>query len=170
MKVHYYLVTGILVLFLQGCAVNVPKTADEFRKEVPGAYLGKIEKFQVNRSHTEVGESFQKMAPQCLDVRIKTTSQTNMSYQVIVTKWKPTVTVSENRAELHIQQLHEKGVLNIHEVPDGGYYMMVVDAIPLDMNSSEIVMYRAYVGNKALIKAIKGWAAGENVGCPDLTA
>jgi hypothetical protein len=48
--------------------------------------------------------------------------------------------------------------------------MMVVDAVPLGKNSSEIIMYRSSVGNKALIKAIKGWAAGEKTGCPDLTA
>ena len=160
----------MLGFFLQGCAGTMPQTADEFRTEVPGAFLGEVEKFQVNRSFSDVGRSFQQMAPRCLDVRIKMTSQTNMSYQVIVTKWNPTVTISGNKAELHIQQLHEKGVLNIHKVPAKGYYMMVVDAIPLSNNRSEIVMYRSSVGNKALIKAIKGWAAGENIGCPDLTA
>ena len=47
---------------------------------------------------------------------------------------------------------------------------MVVDAVPLGKNSSEIIMYRSSVGNEALIKAIKGWAAGKKTGCPDLTA
>jgi hypothetical protein len=148
----------------------MPQTADEFRQEVPGAFMGMVEKFEVDRSYTEVGKSFQKMAPQCLDVRIKTTSQTNMSYQVIVTKWNPTVKITDQRAELHIQQLHEKGVLNVYEVPDKGYYTMVIDAIPVGKNSSQIVMYRSSVGNKALVKAIKGWATGKNIGCPDLTA
>ena len=158
---------GILI---SGCAGHMPQTADEFREGLPGAFLGKVERFDVNRSYTEVGKSFQKMAPQCLDVRIKTTSQTNTSYQVIVTKWNPTVKITDQRAELHIQQLHEQGVLNVYEVPEKGYYMMVVDAIPTGQNRSEVVMYRSSVGNKALIKAIKGWAAGENIGCPDLTA
>ena len=167
-KFHSYIV--VLGMVLSGCAGHMPQTADEFRKEAPGAFMGMVEKFEVDRPHTEVGKSFQKMAPQCLDVRIKTTSQTNMSYQVIVTKWNPTVKVSDQKAELHIQQLHEKGVLNIYEVPDKGYYMMVVDAIPLGKSSSQVVMYRSSVGNKALVKAIKGWAAGKNVGCPDLTA
>lgn len=155
---------------LSGCAGHMPQTADQFRKELPGAFLGEVEKFQVDRSYTEVGKSFQKMAPQCLDVRIKSTSQTNTSYQVIVTKWNPTVMINDQKAELHIQQLHEQGVLNVYEVPEKGYYMMVVDAVPLEKNRSEVVMYRSSVGNKALIKAIKGWAAGEKIGCPDLTA
>lgn len=169
MKIRFVLGFAIFT-FLTGCAGHMPQSADEFRNEAPGAFLGMVEKFQVDRSYTEVGQSFQKMAPQCLDVRIKTTSQTNTSYQVIVTKWNPTVKINEQKAELHIQQLHEQGVLNVYEVPDKGYYMMVVDAIPLGKNSSEIVMYRSSVGNEALVKAIKGWAAGEKIGCPDLTA
>jgi hypothetical protein len=169
MKTRFVFYITVLSI-LYGCTGHMPQTADEFRKGLPDAFMGKVEKFQVNRSYTEVGRSFQKMAPQCLDVRIKTTSQTNTSYQVIVTKWNPTVRINDQKAELHIQQLHEQGVLNVYEVPDKGYYMMVVDAIPLGNNSSEIVMYRSSVGNKALIKAIKGWAAGEKTGCPDLTA
>ena len=161
---------AVLGTLLSGCAGHMPQTADEFRQGLPGAFLGKVEKFEVDRAYTEVGKSFQKMAPQCLDVRIKTTSQTNTSYQVIVTKWNPTVRISGQKAELHIQQLHEQGVLNIYEVPQRGYYMMVVDAIPLGKNSSQVVMYRSSVGNKALVRAIKGWAAGEEIGCPDLTA
>ncbi len=166
------LVINALMLgaLLSGCAGHMPQTADEFRQGLPGAFLGKVEKFDVSRSHTEVGKSFQEMAPQCLDVRIKSTSQSNTSYSVVVTKWNPTVKVSGQRAELHIQQLHEQGVLNVYEVPEKGYYMMVVDAIPTGKNSSQIVMYRSSVGNKALVKAIKGWAAGKDIGCPDLTA
>jgi len=170
MKIHFHFHILVVGTLLSGCAGHMPQTADKFRQELPGAFMGEVEKFKVNRAYTDIGKSFQQMAPQCLDVRIKTTSQTNMSYQVIVTKWNPTVKISDQRAELHIQQLHEKGVLNIYEVPDKGYYMMVVDAIPLGKNSSEVVMYRSSVGNKALIKAIKGWAAGKDIGCPDLTA
>jgi hypothetical protein len=169
MKIRFVLYIAILS-FLNGCAGHMPQTADEFRKELPGAFLGEVEKFQVNRSYADVGRSFQKMAPQCLDVRIKSTSQSNTSYSVVVTKWNPTVKINDQKAELHIQQLHEQGVLNVYEVPENGYYMMVVDAIPMGKNSSEVVMYRSSVGNKALIRAIKGWAAGEKIGCPDLTA
>ena len=159
----------IVTILLSGCAGKMPQTSDEFRKELPGAFLGEVEKFEVARSHTEIGKTFQKMAPKCLDVRITTTSQSRTSYQVITTKWNPTVKVSKNRAELHIQQLHESGVLNVYEVPKNGYYMMVVDVVPTGKNKSEIIMYRSSIGNEALIKAIKGWANGKNVGCPDLT-
>ena len=169
MKTSHLFYVPLLGTILSGCVGHMPQTADEFRTELPGAFLGEVEKFDVNRSYTDVGKSFQKMAPKCLDVRIKSTSQTNTSYQVIVTKWNPTVKITDNKAELHIQQLHEQGVLNVYEAPEKGYYTMVVDAIPTGKNNSQVVMYRSSVGNDALNKAIRGWASGNNIGCPDLT-
>ena len=170
MKNPYIFCAAIAGTLLSGCVGHMPQTADEFRTELPGAFLGEVEKFDVSRSYTDIGKSFQKMAPKCLDVRIKTTSQTNTSYQVIVTKWNPTVKITDQKAELHIQQLHEQGVLNVYEVPEKGYYTMVVDAIPTGKKTSQVVMYRASVGNKTLNKAIRGWARGENVGCPNLAS
>lgn len=169
MKFRALLSSAIITIVLSGCVGHMPQTADEFRKELPGAFLGEVEKFEVNRSFTDIGKTFKKMAPKCLDVRIESTSQTSTSYQVIVTKWNPTVKVTKQKTELHIQQLHEKGVMNVYEAPKKGYYMMVVDATPLGKNKSLVTMYRSSVGNEALIKAIKGWAAGKNIGCPDLT-
>jgi hypothetical protein len=42
-------------------------------------------------------------------------------------------------------------------------------AMPLDKKRTKITMYRPSRGNDAMVKAIKGWAAGDNAGCPDLT-
>ena len=88
---------AIITIVLSGCVGHMPQTAAEFRQELPGAFLGKVEKFEVSRSFTDIGKSFKKMAPKCLDVRIKTTSQTNTSYQVIVTKWHPTVKLTKQK-------------------------------------------------------------------------
>jgi hypothetical protein len=92
-----------------------------------------------------------------------------MSYQVIVTRFKPTVLVSEKKVELHVQQHHEAGVLNVTKEPEGGYYLLVADAYPFGDGRTQIDMYRPSMGHGVLIQAIKGWATGENVGCPDMT-
>jgi hypothetical protein len=169
MNYRVLLTTLITTVSLSGCVGHMPQTADEFRKELPGAFLGEVEKFDVNRSYTDIGKTFQKMAPKCLNVRIKSTSQSSTSYQVVVTKWHPTVKITKQKTELHSQQLHEQGVMNVYKVPPNGYYMMVVDATPTGKNKSQVTMYRSSVGNETLIKAIKGWASGKNLGCPDLT-
>ncbi len=106
---------------LAGCVSSLPQNAEEFRKAVPGAFMAKTETIEVARPFREVAANFQKRAPECLDVTIKTTSQTNMSYQVIVTAYKPTVVVTKERAELHVQQDHKTGVLKVHEEPRAGY-------------------------------------------------
>lgn len=169
MKNQVLLIVALFTMLLSGCAISHPQTAEEFRKAVPGAFMGKVETFEVNRPLSEVAKTFQKKAPECLNVTIKTTSQTRMSYQVIITTYKPTVLVTEKKAELHVQFHHEAGVLNVSKEPEGGYYLIVADAIPLDKNTTRVDLYRPSMGYDALIKAIKGWAAGENLGCPDLT-
>jgi hypothetical protein len=79
------------------------------------------------------------------------------------------VIVGKNRAELHLQQHHKQGVMKITEEPEGGYYLMVFDAIKLDGGNTRIEYYGPSMGHETIIKAVKGWASGENVGCPNLT-
>ncbi len=157
---------------LSGCAAisGHPQTAEEFRKAVPGAFLGKVESFEVDRPFSEVARTFQKRAPECLNVTIKTVSRTNMSYQVIVTTYKPTVLVNGDKAELHVQFHHDQGVMNVTKEPDGGYYLVVADLFPLGDNRTRVDLYRPSMGYDVLIKGIKGWAANDSSGCPDLTA
>ena len=156
------------LLALLGC-ISHPQTAEEFRKAVPGAFSATVETFEVDRPFSQVASTFQKMGPNCLSKTIKTTSQTTTSYQVIVTTYKPTVMVTGKKAELHLQQHHEKGVLAVSKEPEGGYYLLVADAQPVTHTRTRIDLYRPSMGHGVLIQAVKNWATGENVGCPDLT-
>jgi hypothetical protein len=157
------------VVVLTGCSLVQPQNAVEFRAGVPGAFMAKVEKYEVSQPFEQVAARFQKMAPKCLDLTIKTTSQSTTSYQVIVTDYNPTVIVGKDRAELHVQQDHLQGVMHVSEVPPGGYYLMVFDAIKVDANTTRIEYYGPSVGFESMVTAIKGWASGKNVGCPDLT-
>jgi outer membrane murein-binding lipoprotein Lpp len=158
----------LCTLWLSGC-VSHPQTAEEFRKAVPGAFSAKVETFEVDHPFSQVASTFQRMGPNCLSKTIKTTSQTTTSYQVIVTTYKPTVVVTGTKAELHVQQHHEQGVINVSKEPAGGYYVLVADALPLTPTKTRIDLYRPSIGHSILIQAVKNWATGENVGCPDLT-
>lgn len=166
------LAAALCCALLSGCAAmsGHPQNAEEFRKAVPGAFMAKVETFEVDRPFPEVAETFREKAPECLDVTIRTVSRTNMSYQVIVTTYKPTVLVNGNKAELHLQFHHEQGVLNVTKEPDGGYYLLVADLFPVGSNRTRVDLYRPSVGYDVLIKGVKGWAASGSSGCPDLTA
>ena len=147
----------------------MPQTAEEFRKAVPGAVMAKTDSYEVNRSMKDVAATFRRKAPECLNVSVRTVSQTTTSYQNILTEYKPTVVVNGERAELHVQQLHRTGVMYPSKPPEGGIYLLVADAFPLPGNRTRIQTYGPSKGYDVLYRAVRGWASGENVGCPDMT-
>lgn len=160
---------ALLALLLAGCATQHPQTAEEFRQAVPGAFMAKTESFEVDRPFREVADTFKRKAPECLNVTVRTTSRTNMSYQVIVTEYTPTVVATEKRTELHVQMHHKSGVLKVTKEPAGGYYLLVADAYPLGAARTRVQWFGPSRGFEPLIRAVKGWASGENLGCPDMT-
>ena len=157
-------------LLLGGCATQQPQNAEEFRRAVPGAMMTKTESFEVNRSFREVGASFQRRAPECLGVSVRTTSQTSTSYQVITATYKPTVRVGSDRAELHVQRdFKGGGVITVGNPPPGGPYLLVVDATPIAANRSRVQWWGISRGHDVLYRAIRAWATGESNACPDMT-
>lgn len=169
MKISIILSAVLLTLIGSGCSLKQPQSAAEFRKEAPGAFMATKDTYIVNRPYSNVSSTFKKQAPKCLSGRVRTESRTNTSYQVIVTKYTPTVIVGKNKTELHLQQLHEQGVMNVSKVPEKGYFMMVIDAMPESKSKTRIDYYGPSMGFENITKAIKGWATGKNMGCPDLT-
>ena len=171
MKKKPITILAFSLILLSGCG-TMPQTADEFRKAIPGAFLGKFETLEVKRPFWKVAKAFKKMAPKCLDVTVKSTSSTNTGYgyttSVTHTTYKPTVVVTKKRAELHVQELID-GTIKVYKEPKGGYYSLVVDATPINRKKTRLDIYGPSIGKKTMIKAIKGWASGKIKGCPDLT-
>jgi len=164
----YAIVIVLAAILLPGCAINHPQTAEEFRQAVPGAFSGKVETFETPRAVKDIAKTFQKKAPECLDIAIETTSQTTDSYSHYTTTYKPTVVVSASKVELHLQR-HIDNVVNISQEPPGGYFLLVADAYTVDNKTTRVDLYRPALGFDVLVKAIKGWSTGDNLGCPDLT-
>jgi hypothetical protein len=154
---------------LQGCG-GMPQTAEEFRKAVPGAMLTKTDTYEVSRSYRDVASTFQRKAPECLNMAVRTVSQTSTSYQNILTEYKSTVVAGGDRAELHLQQMHKGGgVIYPSKPPEGGSYIIVADAYPLAGNRTRMQLYGPSIGYDVVYRAIRGWANGDNLGCPDMT-
>lgn len=161
-------IAAMAALAAVACA-PMPQTAEEFRKAVPGAMMAKTDSYEVNRPVKDVAATFRRKAPECLNVSVRTVSQTSTSYQNILTAYKPTVVVNAERAELHVQQLHKTGVMYPSKPPEGGIYLLVADAYPLAGNRTRIQLYGPSKGYDVLYRAIRGWASGDNLGCPDMT-
>jgi len=160
----------VLAILLAGCGA-MPQNPDDFRKAVSGgAMMTKTDSYEVNRSAQAVGATFKQRAPECLGVQVRTVSRTSTSYQNILTTYKPTVVATGQRTELHLQQLHKGGgVIYPQTPPEGGVYIFVADAIPVSGSRSRIQIYGPSMGYDVLHRAVRGWATGENLGCPDLT-
>jgi hypothetical protein len=165
---HAALVVFAGVVLLQGCG-GMPQTAEEFRKAVPGAMMTKTDTYEVNRSYRDVASTFQRKAPECLNMAVRTVSQSTTSYQNILTEYRATVVPGGERAELHLQQLHKTGVIYPSKPPEGGAYIIVADAYPLPGNRTRMQLYGPSMGYDVVYRAIRGWAGGDNLGCPDMT-
>ena len=162
------LILALAALLVQGCG-QMPQTAEEFRKAVPGAMMTKTETYEVDRAMREVASTFRRKAPECLNLSVRTVSRTRTSYQNILTEYKATVVTTGTRAELHVQQLHKTGVMYASKPPAGGAYIVVADAYPMGARRTRIQIYGPSRGYDVLYRAIRGWATGDNLGCPDLT-
>lgn len=170
MRKHVYGVTTVVCALLAGCAAKQPMTAEEFRQAVaPGAFMAKKETLEVNRPFRTVADTFRKRGPDCLAVSVRTTStQPGVSHQVVVADYKPTVVVTGERAELHVQERHKQGVVRAVQEPDDGHYLVVADAYPVDKNKTRIELFGPTGGPGALIiRSVKSWASGESTACPD---
>lgn len=148
-----------------GCSVNNPQTAEEFRQQIPAATFGKVQTFEAKRSFRDVTKTFQAKAPECLNVAVRTVERGGSSTRTL----KPTVLASEKKTELHIQQTWSGNVIVPGRVPEGGLYYIVADATPIDRGRTRVDIYGPSIGADTLVRAIRNWATGENLGCPDLT-
>jgi len=143
---------------LAGCG-PLPQTAQQFREQFPGSFIGSVQTLEVDRPYQDVSKTFQAKASECLYVSVRSD---------IVTTYKPTVVVGDKRTELHLQRRYDGDVINLYKEPEGGQYVLVADATPLPANRTKVDIYGLWRGVGAVVKAITAWANG-NTGCPDMT-
>ena len=151
---------------LGGCAGN-PQTADEFRKTTPGSMTGKLVTFEADRPVRDIGATFRSRAPECLTVKVKAYHQTGTASWMTLDVYKPTVRVSDKRAELVLQKHDEAATMNVGE-PPGGFYVFIADATAVSATRTRVDLYTSAVARDSLTRAVTGWATGKNLGCPDL--
>ena len=160
----------VAIAALAGCAAKQPMTAQEFRDAIAkGAMMTKKDTFEVNRPFRTVADTFSKRGPECLGVTVRTTStQPGVSHQVVDAAYKPTVRVTGERAELHVQERHTRGVIRAMEEPSDGHYLVVADAYPIDKNRTRVETFGPTGGPGALIiRSVRDWASGTSTACPD---
>src|SRR5262252_4956878 len=109
----------LAAVVLAGCAS--PQTADEFRQTKT-----KVDAHEVNRPLREIAATLRSRAPECLTATVRRTIP-GPTYTVIDVAYKPTVSVTDRKAELLLQMKYVRGVATTIGEPEGGFYVLVAD-------------------------------------------
>jgi hypothetical protein len=161
-----------VALALGGCGM-APKNADEFRQATRDGQrmgLASIEAFEVERPFSDVSTTLRKKSDECLKIAIKWNATNGYgNTRSGVRTYKPTFVANSSKAELHVQRKREGGgEIDVGSPPDG-FYHAVVDATPVAKSRTRVEIYTQSRDDDLLRRAMRGWAQGTNLGCPDLT-
>ena len=163
----------LTIMFMStGCAMKQAQNAQEFRQMAPANSYGKHETFNINNSYTRAVSNFKKRAGKCLNtgVVLTTTSKTGARMGQQTLTYTPTLVVGKTRTELSIQKNVSGDGMIMGEVPEKGMFIFVADLSKSGNNKSRLDVYRiTYMGTDEMVSAVKNWASGKSLDCPDLT-
>lgn len=162
--IRRFLLVVSLGILLSACAI--PMTPNEYRQAAKaGSALSTFESFEVNRPLSDVAATFKAKAAECLDYKLGQTKRPvigvgSSTHYYAVTR--QAVKKSNNRVELYFQVKYEN---TVGKEPAGGSYHLVADAYSVGKKTRVDIYRRTNAG--VLGEAVKGWATGNNLGCPD---
>jgi hypothetical protein len=162
----------VLATVLSGCGSMQPMNPGEFRQTIGGSSLGTVETFEAARPYQQVLETLRKRSDECLKVAATssgTVFQGNMTMrETSHSVYKPTLSVADDQTELAVQVDFGEHT-TIGPKPEGGFYILVADAVPAGAKATKVTIYRGNLGRaKEIGSAVRGWATGASLDCPKL--
>jgi hypothetical protein len=156
-----------------GCgALQQSRTADELRNNVRnGSTFTNRDVFEVKKPYRQVSDTVRKKWLECLD---STTSHTfrrdGNTFGTQTDIYKPKAAVTERRTELTLQhRVKGKGITQVGGPPPEGFFIIVADVYPVDKGAARVEVQKHMPGFEGVMKAIRNWAEGTNMACPDLS-
>ena len=168
------LTLALTLAAIGGCgALAQPMNAAEFRQVVGGSSFGTVVSFDVARPYQQVIDTLRKKSDECLAVTATssgTVFQGNMPMRETSTSvYKPTLSIADHRTELAVQ-VDFGAHTTVQKKPDGGFYILVADAVPAGAGAAKVTIYRGRLGKAEEIgNAIRDWASGASTSCPKLS-
>jgi hypothetical protein len=159
---------------LTGCgSLAQPMSAAEFRQTIGGSSFGTVTSFDVALPYQQVVDTLRKKSGECLAVTATssgTVFQGNMAMRETSTSvYKPTVSIADQRMELAVQ-VDFGAHTTVQKKPDGGFFILVADAVPAGASAAKVTIYRGRLGKAEQIgEAIREWATGSSSSCPNLS-
>ena len=163
-------VVFLSALFLAGCG-SMPKTPDLLVENAKGGKMfSEKDTFEVKQSLASVTAVLKGKLSECFKKQIEVNYWQYGTYHHDVYMFTPKLSASKEKARLTLQKMNDSvGTANLGGMPPEGWYMMVVDAYPVDKGTTRVETYFQDTDNKNVFTAVKAWMTGTNTGCPDLT-
>ncbi|SCY66478.1 hypothetical protein [Thiohalorhabdus denitrificans] len=163
----------LLPLLITGCATG-GLTPDGLRSTASGGGVMNFqETYEVDRPYNEVAKTLEAQAKECLHQKVVRRACYGMGAcsetTLILT---PSVVHGEEATEVHVQLRAPEYTPSNEEVPEDGAYITVADAAPegTDKTVMDVYSSKSIIASKTAIpNAIKHWAKGTNLGCPNLS-
>jgi len=162
---------ALAAVLVVGCTLSdcteFPRSAEAYRQQATAA--GSVETFEASRPLRDVAATFRDRASSCLQDLV-TTTVSGPTHRLMMTKnsFHPTVVVTDRKAELQVQMRPESG-LQLVELPENGFLVLVAQASALDGRRTRIEIFGSSFFYSRLYTAVRGWAAGTSTACPDMS-
>ncbi len=167
------LFTSAVFLIISGCSfAPTPQNAAEFRKVVAdGTFGSSLETIEIKRPYYKVARTLKKKSKECLNIKLIKTKCVNRSCTDYHDTYTPTILSKKNKTEIHVQWERDPwNAIGSGEPPAKGMYIGVFDVVPDGKNKTKLTVYGPSIEHLTTVhKAVKHWADGSNLGCPDLT-
>ena len=160
------LMIACCAVLLASCAA-APKTVTEFRAAmIQKPAFTKQEVHVINREFSVVVKNVERKSKECLGFGYTTTTTAGVGSRQSTVVYHPHVkVVGDGTAEMIMQMEHIPKAIGS---PEGGAYVFLTDIKKMSATKTRITMYgTSFPTWEPIFSAIKGWAEGESVKCPD---
>src|SRR5258706_13342275 len=155
---------------LRFCCASQSKPADQLRDNVKRNVTFSIRKlFGVKNPYRRVSDTLRKKWLECLDsTATGSIHRGGNTLGTLTNIYKPKVAVTDRRTELTLQHKQTgAGVTQLGGPPPEGFFIIVTDVYPADKNTSRVDVQKHMPGYAGVMKAIRNWAEGTSMACPD---
>ena len=161
---------AMVALFLAACSIPpAPQNRQELIVGVKqGATFTQHETHIINRPIAKVYNSLRPKIRKCLSVKVTSTRQQGYAIHTSTSIYRPSMRkVGKSRAEISLQVEHIPRPIG-NTMPKGGFYLLATDIEAVAKNRTRITTYGPSIGHDDLFVALKDWAKGKNIPCPDM--
>ena len=160
------------IAVVSGCASLQSKTADDLRTNVKsgGSFTSK-DIFEVKKPYRQVSDTLKKKWLECLDSTGRSAiHRGGNTFGSATNTYTPKAATNDQRTELTLQhKVSGKGITQVGGPPPEGFFIIVTDVYPVDRGTSRVEVQKHTPGYDAVMKAVRGWAEGSSMACPDLS-